>query len=425
MEIQATKLLRELMDNEWDVAALEGSSRSSKTYSIIQFLVIKCLKIPGITIRAFRNDGTTCGKTIVQDFIHIMRWQFKIWDSDCYNKQAKRYTFENGSVFYFDGCMDVNKLHGLKQDYAWLNEVMEITADAWEQIEYRTTIGVLMDWNPSISSHWVFSTVLTRDKGVFYAHSTYKDNPFLADRQIAAIESREPTTANIRQGTANEWAWRVYGLGERAGRKGRIYTNYRQTDHWPAPEVCIRRGYGLDFGFSNDPAALIECAIWNNELYLREIVYDTGLLVTKPVSRSSIPSIEGKMEDVGVQKTELIIADCARPDSIAELQAAGWNVAACTKGKDSVLNGIQLLQGWMLVIHHQSPHIIEELENYVWKKHAATGIPMDEPVDDYNHALDAVRYWALSNLHASMIRPASDRARNLPRHAETVFVPLY
>jgi phage terminase large subunit len=424
MEITATRVLDDLLHNPWDVAALEGSSRSSKTYSIIQYLILQCLQEP-LTVRAFRNDGTTCGKTIVQDFQHIMRHQFGIWDGDCWNKQEKRYSFPNGAAFFFDGCLDVNKLHGLRQDIAWLNEVMEITADAWRQIEMRTTKRALMDWNPSISSHWVFTSILTRSKGVYYNRSTYKDNPFLTERQIAAIESLEPIPENVRQGTANEWAWRVYGKGERAGREGRIFTNYRQTDFWPGPEVCIRRGFGLDFGFSQDPAALVECAVFNNELYLRQRVYARGLLVTKAVSRPSIPSIEGRMEEEGIERTELILADNARPDSIAELQAAGWNVAACTKGKDSILNGIQLLQGWAMVVHRQSPQIIEELENYTWKKHNATGMSLDVPVDDYNHALDAVRYWALSNLHTSMIRPAADRARNLPRQAETRDSPIY
>ncbi len=418
-EIKATTLLDELINHDWEIAVLEGSSRSSKTFSIVQYLVLECLQKPGTLVRGFRNDGTTCGKTIVQDFILVMRSQFKIFNSDLWNKQEKTYRFPNGSVFTFDGTMDIAKLHGLRQDIAWLNEVMEITSDAWMQIEMRTTRKVLMDYNPSITSHWVFNSILTRDAGVFYNHSTYRDNPFLSDRQISAIQGLEPTPANVKRGTANEWAWRVYGLGERAGREGRIYTNYRQTDHWPDPGLCIRHGYGLDFGFSKDPTALVECALYNDELYLRAVVYATGLLTTRPVSRPSTPSLEGSMESEGVSKNDLILADNARPDSIAELQAAAWNVAPCTKGKDSILNGIQLLQGFTLVVHRQSVKIIEELENYTWKKHNATGQWLDEPIDEYNHALDAARYWATSNLHAAQIRPPSARIANLPTHAQS------
>lgn len=417
-EIQATQLLDDLLTNEWEIAVLEGSSRSSKTYTILQWLILQALQRPGITIRGYRNDQTTIAKTVVPDFQAIMRFHFRCWDSDAWNKQEKKYTFPNGTIITFDGTMDTSKLHGLRQDIAWLNEVMEITLDAWRQIEMRTTGQVLMDFNPSISSHWVFTTILTRDSGVYYQHSTYRDNPFLSARQIQAIERLEPSPANQRQGTANEWAWRVYGKGERAGREGRIYTNYRQTDHWPDPMLCIRHGFGLDFGFSNDPSAVVECALFQDELYLRLHVYETGLLTVKPTTRATTPSIEGRMEESGIDRNQLIIADCARPDSIAELQSAGYNLAPCVKGKDSIVNGIQTLQGFTLVVHRQSQAIIEELENYTWKKHNATGQWLDEPIDDFNHALDATRYWAMSNLSARQIRPQAVRIAHLPTHAE-------
>jgi len=405
-----------IQDENWETAVLEGSSRSSKTYSIIQYLIIKSLNEPGITVRAFREDGTTCNKTIVNDFKDIMRNQFGIWKGDNWNKQEKHYVFDNGSHFYFDGTQDISKLHGLTQDYAWLNEVMEIRHDAWTQIEIRTKRRAIMDFNPSITNHWVFSTVLTREKNILYNHSTYQDNPFLGDRQIAAIEALEPTPKNIRQGTANEWKWRVYGLGERAGREGRVYTNYRQTEFFPDPYLCRKYGYGLDFGFSGDPAALVECALFQNELYLRIPVYEKGLLTTKSPSKPSIPSLQGRFEEHGVKKHVQIIADSAKPESIAELSALGYNIVPCKKGPDSILNGINILQGLTMVVDRRSTELLQELENYTWKKDKSTDQWLDMPIDEYNHALDAVRYWGMRNLNAARVNSEMDMSK-MPRQA--------
>ncbi len=352
-----------------------------------------------------------------------MRKQFRIWDASRWNKQDKHYAFENGSHFYFDGTQDINKLHGLTQDYAWLNEVMEITHDAWTQIEIRTKKAAIMDFNPSISNHWVFTTVLTRDKGVFYNHSTYRDNPFLAPKQVHAIESLEPTAKNIRQGTANEWKWRVYGLGERAGREGRVYTNYRQTDFFPEPHMCRKHGYALDFGFSGDPAAMVECALFQNELYLRLHFYERGLLITKSISRHSIPSIQGKLEESEIEKHKQIVADSARPDSIAELAALGYNIFPCRKGPDSLLRGINILQGITMVVDRRSQELLEELENYTWKKDRLSDMYLEEPIDEYNHALDAARYWAMLNLYAAATNPVD--VSRLPRRSVSMEPALY
>lgn len=399
-----------------EVVVLQGSSRSSKTYSIVQYLIGQCLTRPGITVRAFREDSTTTQPTIVADFREIMKNHFQKWERNRFNRTEKHYTFENDSVFYFDGTNDLEQLHGQQQDIAWLNEVMEIPFDAWNQIEIRTREICFMDYNPSVTSHWVFDTVLTRDKGVEYIHSTYQDNDFLTDKQVSRIESLEPTEENLRSGTANEWKWRVYGKGERAGREGRIFENYRIDENWPDIYACEKHGYGLDFGYT-DPVALIECALFQSEIWFREMIYERGLIVTPHESRPNTPSIHRYMEQLGVSTSKKIYADSSRPDQIEALRQMGWNIVGVRKGPDSLLNGIQLLQNYTIVVQRQSQHILEELENYVWQKHSKTGSPLDQPIDEYNHGLDAGRYWGMEELMPAKRRGPIDVSQ-LPVEAE-------
>lgn len=397
MEFKGTKILKWLLEATQPILVLEGSTRSSKSYSCIQYLIIEALRQSGICVRVFRENAVTCSKTIVIDFLEIMR-NMGIFERKRWNSTTKRYEFENGSTFYFDGC-EFDKLHGLRQDYALLEEVMSIPQYAFNQISTRTTKRILMTYNPSLNKHWVFDSILTReDTQVGYLHSTYHWNGFLTEQQIAAIESYEPTEYNIAHGTANEWQWQVYGLGKRAGREGRIYTNYRETSHWPDRENFSKHGLAIDWGFSKDPCALVEIGLLNKELYVRELIYETGLTVARHQSKPSLPSVVSRLEDLDVDKHTLIIADSASPESIATLQSAGYNVYGVKKGKDSVNLGISLVQGYTLAVDRKSHHILEELANYVWDTHKSSGKQLTKPIDDYNHACDCIRYWCMHHL---------------------------
>ena len=398
MKIKGTKILRSLCENSKDVAVLEGSSRSSKTFSILQYLIMEAVKNLGLTVRSFRLDQTTCRKTLVPDFLWLMREQFRdIWEAGKFNKSEAVFTYANGSQHYFDGC-EVDKLHGLRQDIAHLNEAMEIGYDAWVQIAARTTKLKVIDYNPSLTQHWAFDKILRRGDEVFYHHSTFRDNPFLAEAQIKEIEGWEPTFDNKRRGTADKYKWEVYGLGKRGRQDGTIYTRWEITEDWPDKMACQRYGYGLDFGFSIDPTALIECAFCQDILYIRERIYETGLCAVQSESNPKFASIESRLKELGVDKHAKIFADCAQPDSIAELSGVGYNVIACHKVPGSINSGIDRVQRFQIKVHISSQNLQRELENYTWKKERATGRITDTPIDDWNHGLDAVRYWAMEEL---------------------------
>ncbi len=393
------EFLMECHNNEAiDTVVLEGSTRSTKTYSIIQYLIIEwCMQREGSTVRCFRYDSTTHNATTIADFKEVMA-TLGFWGMGSWNGQEKIFRFDNGSIFAFSATSDKQKLHGLKQDVAWYNESMEIPEESHSQISYRTRLLNIMDFNPSFSQHWIFSQLVDADRpNVAYKHSTYQDNPFLTPKQIDEIEKYEPTPENKKRGTADQYKWDVYGLGKRGQVEGAIFKLHGVTDFFPDPEHCQRYGIGLDFGFSLDPTGIVECALFQDQLYLRELCYETGLITTPNLSRPNEPSIEGALNDLNISKDTKIYADCAMPQQIADLQYSGFNVIACTKGKDSIINGLNLMRERKIFIHKASHNLRVEFERYKWKQDTR-GVWKNEPIDDYNHLIDGARYWCMAEL---------------------------
>ena len=351
-------------------------------------------------MRSFRADQTVCRKTLVPDFQWVMATQFSElpFHRGTWNKQESCYTFSNGSKYFFDGC-DAAKLHGMRQDIAHLNEVMEIGYSSWNQIAARTTGLKIFDYNPSLTHHWLFDTILTRPETEFaYIHSTFKDNRFLSGEQVAEISAWEPTKLNTQQGTANKWLWDVYGLGKRGRREGAIYTRWEITRDWPDRYACNRWGYGLDFGYSIDPTALIECCLFQGSLYIRERIYETKLVATVSESNPNIPCIETRYKELEIDRHAKQYADSARPDSIAELSGVGYNVIPVHKNPGSINSGINRVQRFRIFVHIDSQNLQRELENYTWQRDRKTEQILDKPIDEFNHGLDAVRYWGMEEL---------------------------
>lgn len=382
----------------YPIVCLEGATRSGKTWAWEEYLINASQMMAGLISTAFRYDASTHEEAAIRDFKQLMLGKYKpIWDAGKWNGTLKTFTFKNGSIIEFDGTNNPGKLHGPARDIAVLNEVMEITYEAYRQIAARTRLMVIMDWNPSLSSHWVFNRVLKR-KDVLYVHTTYKDNPHLTTKQVTEIEGTNPgNPANVRNGTADAWYWDVYGLGKRGRREGVVFPFFDIVDHWPDMWNCQKHGFGLDFGFSNDPTALIECAIFQGKLYLREWIYETGLIACKSHAKPNTPSIQGMLELYKFDKSWKVIADGARPDIIAELVNEGFNVFRGVEGKKRILPGIDLMKKFPICVARDSIKIQEELEQYAWKRHA-DGSFLDEPEDKWNHAIDAVRYWSMDEL---------------------------
>lgn len=417
-ELSGTVNLEFLLDlpSDADIAVMEGSTRSSKTVSICQYLIIELDNRPGITARCFRADSITHNKTTINDFKLAMQLHGEALGIDKggtnnywiqagkWNKIEKTYTFINGSQMCFEGTRDPQKLQGCRQDIAWLNEVMEINEDAYAQITYRTTGLTIMDYNPSLSQHWVFSQILTQEKGVYFFRSTYRDNPFLSDKQIREIEKYNPDNpVNIRQGTADQFKWDVYGLGKRGRVQGAIFKLWQPFDKFPEREYCQKWGFGLDFGYSNDPTALVKCALFQGDLYLQEMFYEQELLITQNLSDPSRACIESRLEELSISKDWKIVADSANPGAISDLQTSGFNIHPCKKvnksatAKSSIMYGLDLMKGRRIHLHKNSMNLQMEFEQYKFKQ-KMDGSFINEPIDDYNHLIDAARYWSMDEL---------------------------
>ena len=418
-EVIGTKTFRFLNELPEGIrhCVIEGSTRSGKTVANFMFLCMEAIEVPGTIIRVFRHDGATHKETTIPTFELVMGPEIlNLYDvAGKFNKSDKIYSFKNGSKICFDAANEPQKLQGKESDIAFLNEAMEITYEAYTQINYRCKDLILMDFNPSLNQHWIFSKILTKakkvsgidkefyclDSGVSYIHSTYKDNPCLTAAQVEAIESYNPNNPeNVRNGTADEWQWAVYGEGQRGKVEGTIYKTYHVTEEWPERYLCQKWGYGLDFGFSADPMALAECRLYNNKLYVKEECYETDLLVTKNISKPQLKSLQHVLEKKQVSKSAEIVADCARPDSIKDLEVTGYNVIPCEKGKDSILAGINILRGFQIMVHVDSNNLLMELEQYRWKK-KQDGTWLQDPEDKNNHLLDGIRYWAQRNLFSA------------------------
>lgn len=386
---------------------LEGSSGSGKTISVIQYLIEKALSEPR-RITGFRHDQATCSDSIIADFQKIMVEQFGIWNQRNWNGSKFTYKFKNGSTFSFRGANTPAKLHGPRRAIAWGNEVMEMGYEAHRQIIMRTSEEVIYDFNPSLNHHWVFDKVLTRDD-VAYVHSTFRDNPMLPANARAEILAMEPTPHNIAQGTADEWAWTVYGLGKRGRKEGAIFKLWDVVDDWPDPMLCERWGYGLDFGFK-DPTALVECALFQSALYLRERIYESELITQRNEMEPQIPSIEGKMKALGVPGHARIHSECAKPETVRALTMAGFKLIPTIKSADSIFAGIDRMLSLPIRVHRSSHNLQMELENYCWDKNAE-GEFVDVPIDKWNHLIDAARYWSLVEIKPSRKRYGESKGR--------------
>jgi phage terminase large subunit len=415
-EISGTINLKFLIDNEDKrIKVLEGSSRSSKTFSIIQYLILfKLIQIDNYVVRCWRFNAATHNDTTIADFKDVMEMIGESKGIENYfeyagtwNSSKKVYTFANGSMIAFNGTMDEQKIQGKKQNCSWFNEAMEISKAAYDQAAMRTSEMQILDYNPSFNHHWVFSSILTRIESgeVAYQHSTYKDNKFIPPEQVAEIEKFDPENPeNVKNGTADQWTWDVYGLGKRGKIQGAIFTFWEVWDGpFPEPIHCQRFGYGMDFGFSLDPSTLIECSFFQDVLYLREVIYEQGLLTTPNISRPEVPNIVDEMKFNSIDKEHKIYADSAAAEAIQDIRMCGYNIIPCEKGKGSVLQGIKLLQRVKMRVHRNSLNLQRELEHYRWRKRTAARESEfskyeEEPEDKNNHAIDAIRYWARAEI---------------------------
>ena len=297
----------------------------------------------------------------MRDFFEIMK-DLEIYEKANHNMSENIYRFTNGSIVEFFSVDDEQKIRGRKRDIAWCNEANELWLEDFQQLNMRTEFKLIFDYNPSDSYGWLYE--LPNDESVLIK-STYKDNPFLPESIKRQIEDLKRT---------DEALYQIYALGERATSKTNIYSNWTFTKHRPARFTNFV--YGLDFGY-NHPTALIR-VYWNeNDIYIEPVVYESYLTTTQLIER---------FRTLNISLTDDILADPARPEIIAEMQVAGYNVNNANKVVKKGIDNVKTFG-----VYCEDNHFLQkEYENYKWKKVGDT--ITDEPVKLFDDAMDATRY---------------------------------
>jgi phage terminase large subunit len=374
LKIQATNVFERNWNATTRFIANIGGSRSTKTYSILQLLIVKALESEEpLIISIVRKSMPSLRLSTMIDFFDILK-QYDLYSEENHNKTDNTYLINNTLIQFFS-IDDPQKRRGSKRDILFVDEANELTAEDFFQLNIRTTQTVYLGFNPS-EQFWYNDQLQNRDD-VTIIHSTYKDNPFLSDEQINEIERLQFTDKQYYQ---------IYALGEFAGAVDLIYS-YTVVDHIPVEQARLV-ALGMDWGYTNDPTTLVEVWQWNDAIYLNELLYETNL---------TNQDIVDKLKAYEVDRYIEIIADSAEPKSIEEVRRAGFNIKPATKGPDSILNGIDILKRKRIHVTKQSVNLINEFNKYKWVTDK-NGNKLNKPIDMFNHALDAVRYVALNKL---------------------------
>jgi phage terminase large subunit len=295
-------------------------------------------------------------------------------------KSTKEYRLF-GNLIQFRGLDDSQKVRGAERDILFINEANEVDQETFTQLNMRTKVKVIVDYNPS-EEFWTEDLKL-RDNSAFFI-TTFRNNPYLGQAQIDEIQNLEFTNPSL---------YKIYGLGLFADIEGLVYTNWAAATKFPAD--CRNVGYGLDFGFSNDVTALVKCGIWGGEIYAEEKIYQTGLTNLDLNKLLKDPAI--------IDNRRIpIIADPGGGGAmnIEELRRMGWNIHGARKGAGSISFGISMVQPYKLNLIGEN--IIKERKNYAYVKDKRGGF-LNEPVDRWNHGMDGLRYWGIENLSTPVI----------------------
>jgi phage terminase large subunit len=365
MEIKSTVIFEKnyeaLNDQGIRFVINEGGSRSSKTYSLCQLVIIYCLQNNNKVVSVIRKTFPALRATVLRDFIEILK-ELNIYSVEAHNKSEHIYTFPNGSIVEFFSVDDEQKIRGRKRDIAWCNEANELYFDDFTQLNMRTESKLIFDYNPSESTSWLYE--LPQEESILIK-STYKDNPFLPQSIRSQIEDLKRT---------DEALYQIYALGEKAISKSNIYSNWSFIPHRPAR--FVNYVYGLDFGY-NHPTALMRVYWCDNDIYIETVIYESYLTTTMLID---------KMQSFNIEKNVTIVADYARPEIIAELNNAGYDVQNANKVVKKGIDNIKTFG----VFCQDNKALRKEYENYKWKK--VGDMIDDEPVKMFDDAMDAIRY---------------------------------
>lgn len=342
----------------------EGGSRSSKTWSLCQCLILYCLQNPNKMISIVRKTGPALRATVYRDFFDVLK-SLDLYDESNHRKMEGLYQFPNGSTVEFFSVDQEQKVRGRKRDICWANEANELNYEDFQQLALRTSEKMIVDYNPSAPESYLY--YLPEDKTVLI-HSTYRDNPFLSKEIVEQIESYKFSDPDY---------YSIFTLGKRCFSRENVYPE------WPTsptkPDHLHDFIYAIDYGFTH-PTALLK--IWytpeSREIYVEELIYESYLTPTDIVER---------FDSLNIAKHAQIIAETARPEINNDLKRKGYKI---TNANKNVSEGILNVKTFNITISSLAENTIKENFNYRYKKH--NGKISEEPVKLYDDSMDALRY---------------------------------
>ena len=370
MQYEITTATRKIAALTKRIKAIQGGTSAGKTIGVEQVLIDKCQRDkPGDVTSVVSESFPHLQRGAIRDFLSIME-NHNYFDPTRWNKTDHTYVFETGAILEFFSADQPAKVRGPRRKRLFINEANNLPLETFEQLEVRTLEEVFMDWNPT-TEFWYYTDIAGKRDDVEHLILTYKDNEALAPEIVKSIEQRRN-----RKG----W-WQVYGMGLLGEVEGKIYKDWDIIDEIPHQARLERRG--LDFGYSNDPSVVVDIYYYNGGYILDERVFMKGL--------SNKQLADTLMEG----KSVLTIADSAEPKSIDEIRSYGVNIQPAEKGKDSVRQGIQLVQDQRISVTKRSANIIKEYRNYLWTVDR-DGKVLNEPEHTFSHSMDAIRYGLVS-----------------------------
>jgi phage terminase large subunit len=375
LNLKGTIVLQKNLNANTRIVVNQGGTRSSKTYSLAQLIILKALQEQGKVYTICRKTLPALKGTAYKDFFNILE-EHNLYNPNKHNKSELTYKLNNNEIEFISVDMP-QKIRGRKRNILWLNEANEFSFEDWIQLSLRTTENIYLDFNPSDPYSWIYDNVINREDCTFIK-STYLDNPFLPDETIKEIERLRDLDSNY---------WKIYGLGDMGQPTETIFRQFEICNNIPNEAELV--AIGMDFGYSNDPTAIAEVFKLNDDLYINELVYSKGL---------TNQDIAQRLKELNITRQTEIIADSAEPKSIEELYRQGFNVKGAKKGADSINMGIDILRRFKLHITKSSTNALNEFKYYKWLTDKNGHIVNKPATNQQDHLIDAVRYAALNKL---------------------------
>lgn len=371
-DFNAVTATHKLLKLDKRIRAAAGGTSASKTISILLILIDKAQAAANddkqLLISVVSESLPHLKRGVMRDFINIME-SHKYFKEASWNRTDFIYSFGPNVRMEFFGVDTPDKVRGPRRDILFMNEANNCPFESFEQLEVRTKGEIWLDWNPT-NEFWFYTEILPyREEDLDFITLTYKDNESLDPAIVKSIEARKHNTA---------W-WNVYGLGQLGEVEGKIYKDWKIIDEIPH-EARLER-YGLDFGYANDPAALVAIYYYNGGYIVDELLFRTHMSnrqIADYIMNSATPNA-------------LVIADSAEPKSVAEMQEYGVNIIGAQKGPGSVNQGIGWVQDQRMSVTKRSTNVIKAYRNYMWKTDR-DGKIITIPDHSFSDSMDATRY---------------------------------